>query len=472
MAKRAVVLGAGVTGLTAAYAILRAKPDVELTVLEAKDRIGGNIVTERASGFLIDGGPDSFLRTKPEAVQLCKELELFDDLITPSEDAKKVYLVHDGKLVPMPAGMALAVPTRLSPMLHTPLMGLGAKARMLGDLVIAGRQSDADESIEDFVARRFGRGAASKIASPLLGGIYAGDVSQLSIQSTFPQLLELEKKHGSLILGLMKAQAKMRGAPTGTLSAVKTWLSKPAQAPPSPFYSLRGGMGSLIRALADRLPRVRTGAAAQRIEAVGTAYKVTLESGETLTADAIVVAVPAHVAARILPKAFESDLAAIPYLSTATVFFAYPKAKMGRDLDGMGFVVPRGEAKILAGTWVSSKWEGRAPADAVLMRAFLGGARGDVDVEASSDAELVRVAADEMARIMGALPEPLFHRVFRYHRANPQPIVGHGARLARIDDLLRAAPGLALAGAAYRGVGIPDCVRQGREAAASVLSAL
>ncbi len=472
MTKRAVVLGAGITGLSAAYAIGRAKPEVEITVLEARDRIGGNIVTERASGFLIDGGPDSFLRTKPEAVQLCKELGLEDDLISPSEDAKKVYLVQNGKLVQMPAGMALAVPTRLGPMLRTPLMGLTAKARMLGDFLVSPRDSDEDESIENFVARRFGRRAAEKVASPLLGGIYAGDVSQLSINSTFPQLVALEKKHGSLILGLMKAQASMRGAPTGTLSAVKTWLSTPLASAPSPFYSLRGGMGSLIRALAERAPRVRTSTAAERVEAVGTGFKVHLPGGQSVPADAVIVATPAHVAAEILPSAFEQELAGIPYLSTATVFFAYPKAKLGRELDGMGFVVPRGEAKILAGTWVSSKWAGRAPADSVLMRAFLGGARGDVDVEASSDETLVAIAAEELSRIMGQLPEPLFTRVYRYHRANPQPVVGHGARLERIDELLRAAPGLAFAGAAYRGVGIPDCVRQGREAAARVLAVL
>ncbi|MEZ4222742.1 MAG: protoporphyrinogen oxidase [Polyangiaceae bacterium] len=472
MTKRLVVLGAGVTGLTAAYAALRARPDAEVVVIEARDRIGGNIVTERSNGFLIDGGPDSFLRTKPDAVALCKELGLEDQLITPSEEAKKVYIVHRGQLVQMPAGMALAVPTRVGPMLTTPLIGFPSKLRMLGDFLVRPKLDDEDESIAEFVSRRFGAGAAEKVASPLLGGIYAGDVGKLSIQSTFPQLVELEQKHGSLILGLMKAQAKMRGAKEGTLPALRTWLSKPNESAPSPFYSLRGGMGSMISALAERIPRVRTGVGATRVVASGTRYQVHLSDDSVLDADAVIVAAPAHAAAEILPSAFAADLSAIPYLSTATVFLAYSRAKVTQDLDGMGFVAPRGEAKIMAGTWVSSKWEGRAPADAVLLRAFIGGARDDVDVETSTDAELVRVAQDELTRLMGALPQPLFHRVFRYHRANPQPIVGHGKRLGRLDDLLRAAPGLALAGAAYRGVGIPDCVRQGREAAERVLEQL
>ncbi len=471
--KRAVVIGAGVTGLTAAYAIRRARPEVDVVVLEARPRIGGNIITEHREGFLLDGGPDSFLRTKPQAVELCRELSLEGELISPQESARRVYIVHEGELLQMPAGMALAVPSRFGPLLRTPLLGLAGKLRVLGDLVVRPPDEQVDESIASFVGRRFGDEVAEKLASPLLGGIYAGDVGELSILSTFPQLVELERKHGSLIFGLLDAQAKMRGTPGGRLNAIASWLGKADPHPPSPFYSLRSGMSTLLSALADRLSDVRTGRAVRMVSRRGDDFTVTLDDGSPLEANAVVFAAPAHVGASlVLDGALRHELSAIPYLSTATAFFAFRRSDVSHSLDGIGFIVPRGEARILAGTWVSSKWEGRAPEGHVLLRAFLGGARGDVDVPGSSDDELCRVALGELRRLMGSMAEPLFTRVYRYHDSNPQPIVGHSARLRRIQDHLDEVPGLALAGAAFDGVGIPDCIRQGRAAAERVLGRL
>ncbi|MEB2314005.1 MAG: protoporphyrinogen oxidase [Sorangiineae bacterium] len=477
--RRVLVIGGGVTGLTAAYRIRRARSDVEVAVLERRARLGGNIVTERRDGFLLDGGPDSFLRTKPEAVKLCRELGLETDLVTPREEARAVYVVSRGRLERMPGGMALAVPTRLWPMLVTPLLSPAGKLRMLGDVLRRG-EPEEDESIERFITRRFGHEAAARLAAPLLGGIYAGDIAELSVRATFPQLAELEREHGSLVRGLFAAQRARAGAPPpgGGLRGARDflrWLHREAELAPSPFQSLRGGMGSLIDELATALPpgAARTGAAARRVTREGARFRVELEGGERLDADAIVIAAPAHVAARLLDDAsLASELSAIPYVSTATVFFALRRHAVSHPLDGVGFIVPPGEARILAATWVSSKWEGRAPESHALLRAFVGGApaRGSLDVKETSDDELARVAKDELERLMGPIGAPLFTRVFRYEDSNPQPVVGHLARLARITERTALVPGLYLAGAPYDGVGIPDCVRQAEHVAARVLA--
>ncbi|MCA9594042.1 MAG: protoporphyrinogen oxidase [Myxococcales bacterium] len=478
-AKRAVVVGAGISGLSTAYALKQAKPDLDVVVVEARNRVGGNIVTERREGFLIDGGPDSFLRTKPQAVELCKELGIDGQLIAPREEARKVYLVHQGELELMPAGMALAVPTRVRPMLTTPLLSFPAKLRMLGDFVkSAPKEQPEDESVADFVGRRFGQQAAEKLASPLLGGIYAGDVSELSIMSTFPQLVDLERKYGSLIRGFLTMQLKrahpeQNGGTPGMFQLLSGWLKEPTEAAPSPFQTLRGGVGTLITALTERLPRVKTGHGVTAITREGDLWRVVLEGGETIDADGVVLAAPAHAAARMVPdEKLAADLGGIPYLSTATVFFAFDERTVERGLDGSGFVAPKGEAKILAGTYVSSKWDDRAPKGSVLVRAFLGGARNEVDVKSASDDELAGVAKSELERLMGPLGKPLFSRVFRYVDSNPQPVVGHAARMARVHARLADMPGVVIAGAAYDGVGIPDCIRQGRTAAEKLAARL
>lgn len=480
---RVVVAGGGVTGLSVAHRLVEMRPDLTVTLLEPRDRLGGNIVTERRDGFVLDGGPDSFLRTKPEAIALAKRLGLDSELIAPRPEARKVYIAHRGRLEPMPGGMALAVPTRLGPMLATPILSPIAKLRMLGDLVLPRSPARDDESIEAFVARRFGRQAARRIAAPLLGGIYAGDVAELSIDATFPMLVELERRHRSLILGLFAAELARRGAARERVGRFRRavelvrWLEREAEHAPSPFYSLRGGMGSLIDALAARLPpgAARAGDGARSVERSGNGWSVLTRSGERLGADAVVLATPAHVAAELVgDRDLAGELRAIPYVSTATVFFALDKSRVVNTLDGSGFIVPPGQARILAGTWVSSKWQARAPEGGALIRAFLGGAasRGSVDVCGASDAELTDIARAELERLMGPLGTPLFSRVFRYERANPQPVVGHRARLERLGRRLGAERGLHLAGAPYEGVGIPDCVRQAERAAQAVLEGL
>jgi protoporphyrinogen/coproporphyrinogen III oxidase len=471
--QKVAVVGAGITGLSAAHYLRKKLPDAELVVLESRPRAGGNILTETQDGFVIDAGPDSFLRTKPAARRLCAELGLEPELIPPRAEARHVFVAHQGALLPMPGGMVLSVPTRLGPMIGTPLLSLPGKLRMLGDLLVPISPPNRDESIADFVSRRFGAEAAERIASPLLGGIYAGDVRELSLRATFPQLLDLEQRFGSVILGLCAPSAKLpAGVPrtfgerAARIRAVLGWLRRDEGAPAeSPFLSLRGGMGRLVERLQAELgPALRVAAPVRRIGWRQPGYEVVLD-GESLLCDAVLLAAPAHVAAALVPDGeLSRELAAIRYTSTATVFFAFDRESVLHPLHGSGFVVPKGEGDLLAATWISSKWEGRAPEGSVLLRAFVGGSSGE-ELLARSDDELFAIVRFELERLLGPLGEPLFSRLHRYERGNPLPEVGHPARLQRLSALLQKLPGLELAGAAYDGVGIPDCVRQAEAAA-------
>jgi oxygen-dependent protoporphyrinogen oxidase len=476
----AVVVGAGIAGLTAAYELSKGTRSVLL--LESRNRVGGNIRTERVDGFLIDAGPDSFVRTKPEAAELCRELGLGDQLIT--TQARSVFIAHRGRLVAMPAGMALAVPTRLGPILSTPLLGLGGKLGLFGDLWRRSDPPSDDETIGGFVTRHFGAEAAERLAGPLLSGIYAGDVSALSIQATFPQLVELERQHKSLIFGLFALQrardegARQRPLPRsrlGQLFALLGWLRRASGHAPSPFYSLRDGMQSLVDALAARLPEgtIRLGTPVTGLEAGGAGRRWTLrlEDGTSVSTDRVVLALPAHGAAQLVPDPILSELlSGIAYLSTATVFVGLNRAEVRHPLEGVGFMVPHGQGRLLACTWVSSKWEARASDGTALIRAFIGGAREADLVDRSSDDELVALTLGELTRWMGPLGTPLLTRVYRFPSANPQPAVGHLARMERIRTRLQSLEGMYLAGAAYDGVGIPDCVRQGQGAARAALA--
>jgi len=363
----------------------------------------------------------------------------------------------------------------------TPLLSVAGKLRMLGDLVLPagwGRNgaAEADESIAAFVTRRFGAEAADKLAAPLLGGIYAGDVSSLSIRATFPQLSDIEDRYGSLVFGFYAAQNRdrarqWRGSTFRRLRDARrvwSWLKREGAHAPSPFLSLTGGMGSLVGAIAGSLPpsSVRTASPVRAIEREGDGFRVRLANQPALSADAVIVASPAHAAAQMLPWGrLTHELGGIPYVSTATVFFAFEASALPEMPAGAGFVAPRGEARLVAATWVTSKWDHRAPDGCILMRAFLSDAQSGVDLGSITDGGILALARSELERLMGPLPPTLFTRIFRYLRSNPQPLVGHPARLARIDQDLAAVPGLRVIGGAYDGVGIPDCVRQGKAAA-------
>jgi protoporphyrinogen/coproporphyrinogen III oxidase len=486
---RVLIAGAGITGLAAAYHIAKTRPDVELLLVEPRQRAGGNVETERRDGFLFDGGADTFVRTKPEAARLCAELGLAGDLVAPLPRGSGVYVGHKGHLVPMPAGMALAVPTRLMPLVKTPLIGLAGKLRILGDLWAPPTPQLDDETVAEFLTRHFGREVTDRLAGPLLGGIFSGDIDELSIRSTFPQLVALEKQHGSLIRALFAAerarvaQAQGKAIPKSDdpfdpveIWSLFSWLRRETKPVPSPFQSLSGGIGSLISALVSRLPAqsIRLGRSVEHAERGSDGrWRVQLDGGEVELVERLLLCTPAHVAAKILaPHPVAAQLLGVPYVSTATVFFALGAEPKSCALDSSGFIVPRGEGRLSASTWVSSKWGGRAPEGGGLVRVFLGGARDPLLVESSSDEEMTSIAHDELTRFMGSLEPVLFTRVFRWQNSRPQPVVGHAARLRNIAELLRDAPGLHLAGAAYEGVGLSDCIRQGQAAATAALTAL
>jgi protoporphyrinogen/coproporphyrinogen III oxidase len=448
-----VIIGAGIAGLAAAWE-LRARGIAPL-VLERSDRAGGVIVTERSDGFVIDGGPDSLLVQKPAAIDLCAELGLRDRLI-PTLPPRTAFVLRGGRLLPLPEGSYLGLPTRVWPFVRTPLFTWRGKLRMATEIARP-RMSSVDESIDGFIRRRFGSEAADYLAEPLLAGIHAGDAAQLSVAALFPRLPELEAAHGSVVRGLARALPRQRSAGGA-------------------FMSLRSGLGELPEAIVNALGPgvIRYNSAVAHVSGPGP-YQVALENGTSIEARRLIVATPAWEAARLL-RPLDGRLAAlcdaIPYASTATVVCAFDRQQVGHPLEGTGFVVPRRERHVLtAATWVSSKWPERAPAGRVLLRGFVGGMTNP-DVLAHDDEALASTAIAELSSLLGIEGQSMFVRVYRWPHATPQYVVGHTARVREIDERLEKLTHLFLVGSGYRGTGIPDCIGDARRTAARLASSL
>ncbi len=471
-----VIIGGGIAGLATAYVLQeRARAagiPLACTLVEAKERLGGVILTERIDGFVIEAGPDSLLTQKPWGVELCRTLGIGDHLIGTNDRLRKIYILWRGRLHPLPEGLMLIVPTRLHPLLRSRLLSWPGKIRMGLEYFLPPQASEADESLGAFVRRRLGQEALEKIAEPLLAGIYAGSIDSMSLLATFPRLRELEAKHGGLIRGMLAQRRAMR-------------RGLRAESPPAPtmFMAPRDGMAEIVEALSARLDRITVlrGAAVQRVTPYGPGmeraqgYAVHLGSGRALQADAVVLATPAHATARLL-EGFHRELAealrAIPYVSSATVSLAYRRADVPHPLDGFGFLVGRREGRrIMAATWTSTKFPHRAPADHVLMRSFVGGAGHDRLV-CRDDAALIQVVGEELGAILGMSTAPRLARVYRWERVNPQYLVGHVDRVDAMEKMVAPYPGLFLTGSAYRGVGVPDCIYQGAQTAERVLACL
>jgi oxygen-dependent protoporphyrinogen oxidase len=440
--------------------------DIQYTLIEGAARFGGKITTEQVDDFIIEGGPDSFITQTPWATQLCRDLGLAERLIPTNDEQRNIFVLNKGKLVPFPGGYRLTVPTEFIPFVTSPLISPLGKLRMGLDLIIPPRRERTDESLADFIRRRLGAEALDKIAGPVLAGIYTADPEQLSLLSTFPMFAEMEQKYGSLIKAMRAATKRSPFPGDGNNTA---GLHSPVSGqPPAMFTSLRGGMQELTETLVAQLEGdLRLGCRVTGLNYLPPGFEIKLAGASPLNlrSDAVVLAVPAYTAAALV-EPFEAQLAAllkkIRYVSTANISLGYRRADITpqHDLNGFGFMVPKNENRqILACTWSSTKFDHRAGAEGALLRLFIGGEGHEHLVETSTDEELIALARAELAAIMGFAAQPVIQRVFRWPKGNPQYDVGHLERVAAMERLAGALPGLYLTGSAFHGIGLPDCIK-------------
>jgi protoporphyrinogen/coproporphyrinogen III oxidase len=467
-AKRIAIIGGGISGLSAAFALeqqRQAGVPIEYVLFESTSRLGGVLVTDHVAGCLVEAGPDSFLTEKPWAADLCRQIGLGDQLIGSNDADRKTYILANGKLVVMPDGLMFMVPTKILPTVVSPLFSLGTKFRMAREWFHPPHKADRDESVAAMVERHYGLEMVDRLADPLLSGVYGGEASQLSVRAVLPRFAEMEAKHGSLGRAMLKARSQ-------------TASFRKSKSPPRPlFSSLKDGMQQMIDALVARLSAesLVTNALVQGIRRDTEATWAVTADYETASFDGVVVAVPAPAAAAIL-RSCEANLSAellqITYSSSVTVTLGYDERVRKSLPPGFGFLVPRSEGKrMLAATFVHNKFPHRAPENRALIRCFLGGARDEAILQAP-DPQIIEIVRGELDQILDLRDEPLFARVYKWKGAMAQYAVGHLERLHRIERFSANVPGVSLAGNGYMGIGVPDCVRSGTEAAGRVLTAI
>jgi oxygen-dependent protoporphyrinogen oxidase len=482
-AKRIVVVGGGVGGMSAAWEA-RAEAErsgvaVTVTVIEQRPRVGGSIVTEKVGGCLVEGGPDCFVSEKAGGLQLVRDLGLEDHLSPTNDDSRKTFIMWARRLHPLPDGLILLVPTRVMPFITATLFSWPGKMRMGFDLVLPRRRDDDDETLGDFIRRRLGNEALEKLGEPLVAGIHSGDPETMSVKATFPRFIDMEREDRSLILAMLKRMKKARAARAAAQAARAASAdgSGPHRKALTMFMTLDTGLGRLIEELAERVGEAAIisgdGARSIRRDPDGT-WAVTTESGAVVATDAVILATPAYASAELLATAAPTvaeELAQIPYVTSATVTLAYPRAEFPPEPDGFGVVIPKAERRrIKALTWVTTKFFDRAPTDTVLIRCFVR--PDDEHGRPLDDDGLVEAATREIADILGVRVDPQWSRAYRWDRAMPQYVVGHIDRVERLSSLLEEYPGLGLAGGAYRGSGIPDTVTHSRAEARRIVAAL
>jgi protoporphyrinogen/coproporphyrinogen III oxidase len=467
--KQVAIIGAGITGLSAAYRLreLAASHErpLEVIVLERGAHLGGALETIRRDGFVIETGADSFLSEKPWAADLARRLGIGAELIPTRDVYRKTFVVRAGKLVEIPAGFSLLAPAHLGPVFKSPLFSTAGKLRIALEPFISSRTSETDESLASFVTRRLGREVLDRVAQALAGGIYTADPERLSIGATMPRFVEMERRYGSVVKGLRAAE-QARATKSAEVSGARWSL----------FQSFKTGMAILPETLVARLGgSIRKTAEVVAISRVGERWKLAIAGGDSIEADAVICAAPAFAASRILsalaPRAAEL-LGAISYASAATVNLTFRESDFARPPEAFGFVVPACEhRRIIAGSFSSFKFEGRAPAGAILARAFVGGVMQQSMMRLSDD-EIVAAVRDEFRGLLGVDATPGFVEVRRWPDSMPQYEVGHLDRVAEIERIVAPIPAFAIAGAAYRGVGIPDCVRSGEQAADAIFATI
>jgi oxygen-dependent protoporphyrinogen oxidase len=465
---RIAIIGGGISGLAAAFDLeqrRQAAHDVEYTLYESSSRLGGVLRTEHVHGCVVEAGPDSFVTEKPWAADLCRSVGLGDELIGSNDADRNTYILTRGRLVEMPDGLMFMVPTKILPTGLSPLFSWKTKLRMAQELFHPPRAVNHDESVADFVERHYGREMVDRLADPLLSGIYGGESSSLSVRAVLQRFAEMERTHGSLGRAMLAARKKMSSGPR-----------KPA---PPLFTSLRNGMQSLAEAIVSRLnpASLLTSTAVKAIEPASGGWTVSVGPQEEHF-DAVIVALPGPAAAELLrnvSRDLSSELGAIQYGSSITVGLEYDLEVRRALPPGFGFLVPRSEGKrLLAATFVHNKFPHRAPEDRALLRCFFAGNNAE-SVWDLTDERIVGIVRDELQQILGPQicglrAEPLLARVYKWKGAMAQYGVGHLERLERIETLRTAMPGLGLAGNAYRGIGVPDCVRSGRDAVKQLLA--
>jgi oxygen-dependent protoporphyrinogen oxidase len=464
-----LVVGGGITGLASAYAL--GKAGIPTLLVEGSRRLGGKVRTEEVDGFVIEHGPDSFVSYRPAGVQLCRELGLGDAIVRP-EEPRIVFIRAGGRFRRFPDGMGLVLPTKFRPFLTSDLFSPLAKARMGLDLLLPRDPTQGDVAVGPFLRRRLGNALVDRLAGPLIGGVYGTPIDELSLDAVVPQLRESERRHRSLLLAaLADARARRRAARAAGIAEP----GAPSASPPSPFVTLAGGTQQLVDGLVEALramPHVgiRTQCVLEGLEFDGSRVRVRFCGGERLAPEATILATPARVTADLVESgasAAAGHIRSIPHGATAVVNLAYRDGQLPDDLTGHGFLVAGDEPlTISAATLSSRKWAGRAPDGTLLVRAFIGDGRSGA--HALTDAELVRAAHLDVSGALGIRGEPLLTRVARYPAAMPHYTVGHLERVAAAEAALAPYPALRIAGGAYRGVGLPDCIGQGRAAAGAV----
>jgi oxygen-dependent protoporphyrinogen oxidase len=461
---RIAIIGGGISGLSAAFALeehRRSGGDVDYVLYESSPRLGGVLRTEYIDGCIVEAGPDSFITEKPWATDLCRALGLGDQLIGSNDADRKTYILTKGRLVEMPDGLMFMVPTKILPTGMSPLFSWKTKLRMTRELFHPPRAVDHDESVAAFVERHYGAEMVDRLADPLLSGVYGGEAASLSVRAVLPRFAEMERKYGSLGRAMLAARKKMSAGPR-----------KPA---PPLFTSLKNGMQHLAETVVSRLTpaSLLTNVQVQAIQREAGSWVVSagLQSDQF---DGVIVALPAPAAAdvlRMVSPELSTELAAIQYSSSITVGLGYDRDVRETLPPGFGFLVPRSEGKkLLAATFVHNKFPHRAPDDRALLRCFFAG-RNAEDVWSLPDYQIIGVVRNELHQILGLRAEPLFARVYKWKSAMAQYGVGHLERLNRMERLRQQLPGLALAGNAYSGIGVPDCVRTGRDAAKHLVEA-